>query len=351
MEQITTVAVDLAKDVLVVCAANQAGREIFVRQFDRKGFAEWSARLPACAFGMEACGSAHDWARRLSAHGHAAQLMSPEFVKAFTKNKGAKNDRNDARAILTAMRQPDMRFVAVKSIDQQTILAWHRMREGWIRERTGLINRVRGLLAEFGIWLKRSRRAVMEALPRLAQEHGQLPAPLGPLLQAIHEQLRSLDDQIERCELEIKDHARQDEAARRVAQISGVGPITSSALVASVTNARDFKNGRQLAAWVGLTPSQHSSGGVQRLGAITKRGDPYLRKLLTEGAHSALQAAMRKAPQRLSRLERWMVELNLRAGYHKTVVAIANKNMRMAWAILATGEHYDAHAWQRRLAA
>jgi transposase len=346
MNQITTVGVDLAKTVIVVCAADADGHVQFFKQLSFNAFGQWAATLPACTFGMEACSSAHHWGRRLTAYGHTARLMAAEFVKPFRKSQGAKNDRNDAQAIVTAMRQPDMRFVSVKSIDQQTVLAWHCMRRGWAVEKTALMNRVRGLLAEFGIWLARSPEALMRAIPRVL-EGEQIPERLRPLVIAAQAEIRRLDERIESCALEIKAHAKHSEDAQRIEGIVGVGSITSSAIVATVTNARDFKNGRQMAAWLGLVPKQFSSGGKTSLGKITKRGDTYLRGLLCQGAGSALLSAARKAPEKRGRLQHWMIEAHQRLGYHKAVVAIANKNARMIWAILAKGESYDPHAWQR----
>lgn len=248
--------------------------------------------------------------------------------------------------MLTAVRQPDMRFVTVKSVEQQAMLSWHRMRQGWSEERTALLNRVRGLLAEFGVWLGRSAPVLTRALPRLVQEDP-LPARVRAVLAEAIEHLRLLEARIEQCDREIHAHAKHSEAAQRISALTGVGPLTASAMVATVANARDFRNGRQLAAWTGLVPRQASSGGKQRLGVITKRGDTYLRGLLTQGAHSALQTALTRSLEKRSRLEHWMVALHGRVGYHKTLVAIANKHTRMIWAILAKGEHYDPNAWQR----
>jgi transposase len=276
----------------------------------------------------------------------ACGVRAAECVKPFRKSHGAKNDRNDAQAIVTAMRQPDMRFVSVKTIDQQAVLAWHCMRRGWTDEKTAIMNRVRGLLAEFGVWLARSPEALTRAIPRLLEDE-QLPARLLPLLTAAQEEMRRLDERIEACAHEIKVHAKHSEDAQRIEGIIGVGSITSSAVVATVTNAHDFKNGRQMAAWLGLVPKQFSSGGKTALGKITKRGDTYLRGLLFQGARSALLAAARRAPEKRGRLQRWMVEAYQRLGYQKSLVAIANKNARMIWAILAKGEAYDPDAWQR----
>jgi len=346
MNEITTVAADLAKDLIVVCAADASGRTLFFKQFGFRGFASWAANLPPCTVAMEACSSAHFWARTLMALGHHPKLLAPDFVKPFRKSQGAKNDRNDAQAILIAALQPDMRFVSVKSIEQQSILACHRMREGWKIERTALINRVRGLLAEFGIWLGRSPQNLARSLLRLIQDED-LPARIRALLSHAQEHLGQLEALMERCELDICQHARDSEPAQRLCTLNGIGPITASAIVASVGNARDFRNGRQMAAWVGLVPKQSSSGGKDRLGKITKRGDTYLRSLLTQGARATLNAALGKAPDKRSHLEHWIVALRQRVGYHKSLVAIANKHARICWAMLAREESYDSNGWQR----
>ena len=319
MNEITTVGVDLAKEVIAVCAADRSGKTVFTRMFRRDAFAAWAVQLPPCTFGLEACGAAHHWARWLSSHGHTPRLMAAEFVRPFRKSRAAKNDRNDAEAVLTAVRQPNMRFVAVKSIDQQARLSWHRMRQGWSEERTALINRLRGLLGEFGVWRGRSAAVLTRALPELEHDEG-LSLLVRRLLAEARPHLARLDEAIARCEVEIKSHVKGNAAAQHITKIAGVGPLT-----AAVTDARDFKNGRQFAAWQGLVPRQDSSGGQVRLGRITKRGDCYLRGLLTQGARSALQAALDKEPLLRTRLQCWMVQLHARVGYHKTLVAIANQ--------------------------
>jgi transposase len=339
VNEITTVGVDLAKSVIVVCAADASGRTRFFKQLGFRGFAEWAAQLPPCTIAMEACSSAHYWARTLEALGHRAKLLSPDLVAPFRKSKGAKNDRNDAQAILIAARQPDMRFVSVKSVEQQSILACHRMREGWKSERTALINRVRGLLAEFGFWIGRSPHNFARSVPRLIQDE-QLPGRLRALLVQAQEHLVRLEALMEQCELSIAEHARQSDAAQRLCALNGIGPITASAIVATLGDARDFRNGRQMAAWAGLVPKQSSSGGKERLGKITKRGDTYLRGLLTHGARSTLNAALARTPNKRSRLEHWVVALRERVGYHKSLVAIANKHARICWAMLAREENY-----------
>jgi transposase len=346
MNEITTVGVDLAKEVIVVCAADTHGRPIYFRQLSFSGFAEWAANLPPCVIGMEACSSAHHWGRYLAERGHTPKLMAAELVAPFRMSRGAKNDRNDAQAILCAVLQPNMRFVTVKSIDQQALLAWHCARSGYLEERKRLLNRTRGMLAEFGVWLGRSTTTVVRRLPALAQED-QLPALFRPILTHALDQLRQIDERIAECDVRIRSHVKENEAAQHLQAIVGLGPLTASALIATIANPRDFRNGRQMSAWAGLVPRQHSSGGKTRLGTITKRGDTYLRGLLTQGARSTLQVALKREPLRRSRLEQWIVALHGRVGYHKTLVAIANKHVRIVWAILAHGESYDANAWRR----
>ena len=317
MNEITTVGVDLAKDVIVVCGADARGRVVLRKQLSFAAFGAWAANLPLCVMGMEACSSAHHWARRLRGHGHDARLMAAEFVGAFRMSRGAKNDSNDAEAILIAVQQPTMRFVSVKSVDDQATLAWHRVRSGFMRERKSLLNRTRGLLSEFGIWASRSSAALVRKLPELMDEPS-LPESFKPIL-----------------------------LSQRIQKICGIGALTASAIVATIANACDYRNGRQLSAWAGLVPRQDSSGGKSRLGKITKRGDSYLRGLLTQGARSTLLAALRRAPHKRTRLEHWIIGLRGRVGYHKCLVAIANKHLRMIWAILVKGEAYDANAWKR----
>jgi transposase len=346
MNEITTVAVDLAKDVLVVVGGDASGREVLVKQFNFQAFGRWAAQVPACVFGMEAGSSAHFWARRLASYGHTVKLMAPEFVKPFRKSQGAKNDRNDARAILIAVRQPDMRFVTPKTVEQQATLAWHRLRKGLIYERTALTNRMRSVLAEFGIWLRKSPEAFKRALPEIFEDDT-LPMHLRQLLLGARDHWAEIDAQIEACDLEIRNHAARDEGAKRLSAIVGVGPLTASAAVATIADARQFRNGRQMAAWLGLVPRQSSSGGKDRLGRITRRGDAYLRGLLTGGARATLLTAQRKAPDKRTRHEQWIMDIAGRMAYHKALVAIANKHARMMWAMLAKSEAYDPEAWQR----
>jgi transposase len=281
--------------------------------------------------GMEACSGAHEWARRFARYGHTVRLMAPKFVAPYRKS--GKNDGNDAEAICEAVSRPSMRFVPVKTLEQQALLTLHRVRQGYVSERTATINRVRGLLSEFGVVLalrsktvRREAAAASEQLPQLVQR----------AVTELLEHLRLLDGRIEAHDRELEAQARQCEPARRLMKIRGIGPITALAIVASVGSAREFKNGRQLAAWIGLVPSQFSTGGKARLGHISKQGDPYLRCLLFQGARAVLHSAANHQ----DRFSRWVLELQARRGYYRTLVAIANKNARIAWVLLSKGEEF-----------
>src|SRR5712692_4449099 len=329
MAQITTVGIDLAKSVFSLHGVDGAGRVVLRRSVRRDQLLEVVTGLSPCLIGMEACSGAHEWGRRFQELGHTVRLMAPKFVAPYRKS--GKNDGNDAEAICEAVTRPSMRFVPVKSAEQQALLAMHRVRQGFVVERTATINRIRAVLSEFGVVLPNRaehvrRRALQAAqnLPDLARR------AIGDLL----DELRVLDERIAGYDREIEAQAKLCEPAQRLMKIRGIGPTTALAIVATVGNAREFKNGRQFAAWIGLTPSQYSTGGKPRLGHISKRGDAYLRNLLVQGARSVLHSAGRH-PDRMSR---WILELQPRRGYYRTLVAIANKNARIAWALLAKGE-------------
>jgi transposase len=344
MEQLTTVGLDLAKDVIAACVLDAHGAVIERRVLRRAAFERWAEQLPASKVAMEACGSAHHWGRWFAARGHTARLIAAEFVTPF--RKGGKNDTADAEAVAIAARQPTMRFVPIKTVDQQAILAWHSVREGWKEERTALLNRVRGLLAEYGVVIGRSSDRLLTALPKLTED-SRLPDAMRALLLEAREQFAALHARLARCDAQIAAHARNSPAAQRASELLGVGPVTASALAATVPDAKVFKSGRQFGAWLGLTPRQHSSGGKTRLGRISLRGNVYVRTLLIQGARSTLQSALNAEPSRATRLQRWIIDLYGRKGYHKTLVAIANKHARILWAMLAKEERYDASAWQR----
>jgi transposase len=280
------------------------------------------------------------------AMGLVPRIMAAEFVQPFRKSRAGKNDRNDAEAIAIAVREASMRFVAIKSVEQQARLARHRMREGWKEERTALGNRIRGLLAEFGIAIPKSSAALGRELAAASHDE-RLPESVRELVCAAREHLETLQQRIAQCDRAIGLACRADPVTRRLQELCGVGPTSADAAVATIGDARAFRNGRQFAAWLGLTPRQFSSGGSTRLGRITRRGDAYLRTLLVQGARSAMKSALRCAPERASRLQQWIVQLQARVGYQKALVAIANKNARIIWALLARDEAYNPEAWKQ----
>lgn len=329
------VGIDLAKSVFAVHGVNEAGKPELVRpSVPRARLHELIAGLPPCVIGMEACSGAHHWARLFQQHGHTVRLMAPKFVAPYRlSGKRGKNDAADAAAICEAVQRPNMRFVPVKSIEQQSRLMVHRARQGWIEQRTATLNRIRGLLSELGIVLplkaatvRRQAAAMLEDLP------GQANLVVGDLLSEVHR----LDERIGQYDRQIEQMARQDERARQLMRLTGVGETTASALVATIGNGHEFGNGRQLSAWLGLVPGQYSSGGKIRLGRITKAGDAYLRTLLILGARALLNAAKGKSDS----VSRWAMQLSERRGYWRAVVAIAAKNARMAWAVLSRGERF-----------
>lgn len=339
-----TIGVDLAKQVFSVCSVDASGRVQDRRELRRDAFSQWLPQVPAgTPVAMEACSGAHHWARRCQAHGLVPRLMAAQFVAPFRKSRTAKNDRNDAEAIATAARQGNMRFVPVKTVDQQVRLSWHRVREGYKAEALATSNRLRGLLAEFGVVVTQSDAALRRALADL--EALSLPVSLTELLRDVDAHWQQLQARIADADRRINAHAKADDACTRLRAIIGVGPITADAVVATIGSAQDFKNGRQFAAWLGLVPMQHSSGGRSRLGRISCRGDGYLRTLLIQGARSSLQRAKAVPWEKATPEQRWIQDLERRLPFGKVLVAIANKHARQLWAMLARGEHYDAEAW------
>ncbi|WP_119157959.1 IS110 family transposase [Caldimonas tepidiphila] len=334
---IVFVGIDLAKKVFALHGVDQSGRAALVRPaVRREQLLEVIARLPACTIGMEACSGAHHWARQFQQFGHTVRLMAPKLVAPYRMSgKRGKNDAADAAAICEALQRPNMRFVPIKSELAQSRLCIHRVRQALVAERTACINRIRGLLSEFGIVLplraetvRRGAAAHLEDLPQWAN------TAIGDGLSDLHR----LDERIAEYDRHVEMIARAEEASRRLMTVPGVGATTASALLASIGQGRDFKNGRQLSAWLGMTPAQHSSGGKQRLGHITKVGDSYLRSLLILGARAMLQGARGKT----DRLSRWATSLAERKGHWCAVVAIAARNARICWAVLAKGEEYRA---------
>lgn len=327
--KITTIGIDLAKAVFQIHGVNEHGKVVVRKQLKRAEMFSYFANLEPCLIGMEACGSAHYWARKLEGYGHAVKLMAPQFVKPYVKTN--KNDMADAEAICEAVGRPNMRFVAMKTVEQQAILSVHRARQGFVKARTAQGNQIRGLLSEFGIVIPQGIRSIMKQVPDILEdgENG-LPGTMRNLIERLTENLKEMDRQAKELEAQIQLWHRENEASRKLAEIPGLGPITASAIVATVGDAREFKNGRQLAAWMGLVPKQNSSGGKQNLLGISKRGDTYLRTLMIHGARAVIRFAENKAEP-----ESWLRKLMARRNKNVVAVALANKNARIVWALLA----------------
>jgi len=321
-----------------------AGKVVIRKQLRRAQVLPFFAKLSGCTVGMEACASAHHWARKLIELGHTPKLMAPQFVKPYVKAN--KTDAADAEAICEAVARPNMRFVPVKNVEQQAILAVHRVRSGLVAERTAELNRLRALLAEFGLIAPRGRRALMERLPALIAEQT-LPGVARHLFERQSVRIRQLDEQIAAEEAVIMDWHRNNALSRRIDAVAGVGPITATALVASFGEAREFDNGRQLAACVGLVPRQHSSGGKTRLLGISKRGDSYLRMLLIHGARAVIRTLERRAKGGSNPTDQWLIKLLARRNPNVAAVALANKTVRVIWALLAHDRTYDRN-WSAR---
>ena len=333
--EIRVIGIDLAKNILQVHGVDGQGRACVDRRLRRGQVLEFFKQHPPSLVGMEAGASAHHWARELMALGHDVRLMPPQYVRPYVKTN--KNDAADAVAICEAVTRPTMRFVAVKSADQQAVLMLHRVRELLLRQRTMLINALRGHLAEFGLVGAQGAlqvRRLVERLEGLSSDH--LPALARQLVAVIVAQLRDTETKLGALNRELAAWHRANEVSRRLATIPGVGPITASAIVATIEDGRHFRTARQFAAWVGLVPRQRSSGGKERLGSISKRGDPYLRKLLIHGARSVVRWRDRTPISRSA----WLERLLARRPVNVAVTALANKNARIAWALLQHGETY-----------
>ena len=336
---IVTVGIDLAKNVFAVHGVDETGKAVLVRsEVPRAKLVELIANVPPCLIGMEACSGAHHWAREFAQFGHTVRLMAPKFVVPYRMSgKRGKNDAADAAAICETVTRPNMRFVPVKSIGQQSQLFVHRARQGYVEQRTALINRIRGLLSELGIVLPLKAATVRrEAHKHLEDLPGWCNTVVGDMLS----ELTHLDARIKQYDQHIEQAAKQDSQAEQLMRLGGIGRITASAIVVTVGKGHDFTCGRQFCAWLGLVPGQYSSGGKQRLGRITKAGDPYLRTLLIMGGKAVLAAAKSKSDP----ISRWAVRVQERRGYWKAVVAIAAKNARMCWAMLQQGERFKLPA-------
>ncbi|MGJ0639455.1 IS110 family transposase [Xenorhabdus bovienii] len=334
---IATIGIDLAKNVFAVHGVDHNGKTVLVKpRVSRAALPELIASLPSCVIGMEACSGAHYWARLFRQYGHDVRLMAPKFVSPYRMaGKSGKNDAADAQAICEAVQRPHMRFVPVKDENQQL----HRTRQGFIEEKTATYNRLRGLISEFGVIAPQSTDALRYIV---SDQKETLPVQVRQCVDDLLEHITNIEEKIAEYDRILSRVAKTDLRSQQLMELKGIGPTTASALVASIGNAHDFKNGRQLAAWLGLTPSQYSSGGKSKLGRITKAGDSYLRTLLVQGARSVLIGA----EKRTDSFSCWVCSLVERRGYWRAVVAIAAKNARLCWASLHYGDDfklYSAH--------
>jgi transposase len=344
--KITTVGIDLAKNVFQVHGIDERGKAVLRKQLRRAQVAVFFRNMPPCVIGMEACASAHHWARTLQGFGHTVRLVAAQFVKPYVKTN--KNDVADAEAICEAVGRPSMRFVPIKSIEQQAILSVHRVRQGFVKARTAQANQIRGLLGEFGLVIPQGIYNVAKRVPELLEDaSNELPVPFRQLIDRLTEHLKELDRQVKEFEQEIIAWHRSSELSRKLEKIPGIGPLAASALVASIADARSFDNGRQVSAWLGLVPRQSSSGGKPTLLGISKRGNVYLRTLLIHGARSAILAAKNK----VDNTNGWLTNLLQRRHPNIAAVALANKNVRAVWAILAHGREFKADYVPTRMAA
>jgi transposase len=333
----TTVAVDLAKDVIEVAVA---GAQVRHERLSRAGFRNFLARQAPSRIVMESCGGAHHWARKAQADGHEVTILPALYVKAYRRRN--KTDRADCLALLEAVKNREIRPVAVKTQLHQAVQGLHRLRSRWMATRTGRINTLRGLLHEFGVTMPRGARTAFKQLPMKIDDPA-VPAAMRPMLQEVVAEIHELSRRIDAVEAQLERLTEHDPAVQAVRQVSGIGLLTSTALVASAVDARNFRNGRHLASWIGLTPREYSSGNTRRIGAMSKRGDVYLRMLFIHGARSAMLVAgrLQREGKPLTRLQRWALDLKARTHHNKAAVGLANKMARIAWAVWFHGRQFS----------
>ena len=334
MKNIKVLGIDLAKNVFQIHGTDAKGKCVLKKRLSRDKLAQFLSNLTPCLIGIEASTGAHYWARLFESMGHTVKMMAPQFVKPYVKSN--KNDRNDACGIAEAVTRPDMRFVPIKKIEQQDTLLSHRARELAVKQRTAQANQIRGLLAEYGVILPKGIR-YLKNTPEILESNQEKLTPQSQIIFArLYDQFKMYDAQVKVYDKEIEHAAMQDAQCREIMKIEGIGPLSASAIVATIGDAKLFKNGREVSAWLGLVPKQHSSGNTVRLGGMSKRGDRYVRTLLIHGARAVVRCCNNKTDKRSI----WVANKKQRSGYNITAVALANKNARIIWAMLATGECY-----------
>lgn len=335
MSNITLLAIDLAKDVFQLCGADEGGNHVLRKRLIRSKLVETMANLPSCTIVMEACGGANHWCRTFSALGHTTKLISPQFVKPFVK--GNKTDKNDSEAICEAASRPTMRFVSPKSIEQEDMQAIHRVRSRVVQERTALVNQLRGLLTEYGIVIAKSVNKVRQILPEILEDGENSLSHKGRQLFAeLYEELLEKDKRIASYDDKINAIFKTNPMCQTISKIEGIGPITATAIAATIGDPKVFKNGRHFAAFLGLVPKQSSSGNKEKLLGISKRGDTYVRSLLVHGGRSVVRCVGTKEDTR----SKWIKAIKERRGANRAAVAVANKNARIIWALLTHNEEY-----------
>jgi len=336
MNNITTIGIDLAKNIFQVHCNDKNGNKVKSKRLTRKQLPEFIANLSSCLIGMEACSSAHYWARLFTSYGHDVKLMSPQYVKPYVKTN--KNDMADAEAIAEAVTRSNMRFVPIKNTAQQDILCLHKVRERIVKNRTSLSNQIRGLLLEYGITVNIGKSALKAKLAILIDDESLLLTPMmKELISDLYAEYVALDEKVKLYDTKIENLVQSNEQCKRLMAIPGVGPISATAMYASLGNVSVFKKGRHVSAWLGIVPKQLSSGNKTLLCGISKRGNGYLRQLLIHGGRAVLKSLGDKNDNFSS----WARKLSQRAGFNKAAVAIANKNARHIWALLSGQEKYN----------
>jgi transposase len=329
------VGLDIAKQIFQAHGVDRAGKVVLRKRLRRSEVAPFFAGMEHCLIGLEASGGSHYWFRVLSGLGHTVRLIAPQFVKPYVKSQ--KNDANDAEAICEAVSRPSMRFVPAKTVEQQDLQCLHRVRSRLIGCRTQLVNQIRGLLTEYGIVIPQHVAQLRRHLPAVLEDSAnELTMSARCLFHSLYEELVELETKIASADERIERAFRENTECQRIAAVEGIGPVTATAVVAAISDGRAFQNGRQFAAWLGLVPRQHSSGGKPRLLGISKRGDPYLRTLLVHGARSVVYRAKAKTDCR----SRWINDKQQRLGTARACVAVANKNARILWSLIAKQQVY-----------
>lgn len=338
MSNVTVLGIDLAKDVFQLHGVNEHGKQVLSKKISRSSLPSLIANLPSCKIVMEACGSANYWSRKFMSYGHKVSQISPQHVKPFVQ--GNKNDKNDARAIVIASLQDGMPTVSIKTVEQQEIQILHGYRDSLVKDRTAVANRIRGYLQEMGLFLEKGLSQVRKKVPLFLEDaENELTVEMREIISSCHKRLLELDKEVEQYTQKIEAFCKRHEVCQRLMKLAGVGPMIASIVYATIGNPCNFKNGRHFAAFLGLVPKEHSSGGKHRLMSISKRGDRYIRSLLIHGGRSVVKVSGKKDDY----LNRWVQRIHKERGYNKAAVAVANKNARHMWAIMAYNDKYIDH--------